>query len=398
MKQAKYNGRIVASIDIYNEYGVEIPELIDELKVANSKHLLKCIDTDIEVIFCFGEKNIPHFKYVKGTHINVTSESGYESKGHENGIEIIYQYLRKFYFGFDIYMNKKLNIGRRANILIDTKPSPIIIEYVVKIGKYSSWKDKCDEYLANGLNAIWIIDSVSIDEDARSNYDFNNIEYQLGRYDKNGRIYVLDRGNRELIVEKYIEFDVDEVTFSRKLFIMKFKIDQIGFNLQQGFSLKDFDESYEQDKKKFIEECQTGYNKIQRKELRHIQFAQEQESIRYSQSPQKDYLLKPDKNSNNNNHHQKYSFRTNSKLQNYTYDKMRYRKLLIDQFKNIELLSEDVFELMSYIRTNIDAFIAVFPDRQVAIRKVNKHLGSLNIPNDRIPFVEFEKYLKSLKY
>lgn len=370
MKQAKYGRKIVAAIEIYNEYGVEIPAVIDEFKIASSKHLFQCIDTGLEVVFCYGKKNIPHFRYIKGTRLIGNAVSGYESRSHEAGIELLYKYLKKFNLGYDIYMDKKLDFERRANILIDIKPIPIVIEYVVSIGKYASWKEKCDEYLRNGIRAIWIIDYEATEKNLTLESGFDDIKYQLGKYNKNNRIYILDRSNQKIHVEKYIEFEIDSLIFKREIFFRQYELNQLQFNLEDGFVLGDFDKDY-------FEECEKFFTKFK--------FEYEKQKIEQIKATKTNELTR------------KLSDRLVFQADGCPYNEERY-KLLLQKFKKTELLSKEIYELRLYMKENISLFKKSFPQNSDAVKKIYEHESKLFNRSEREVFIDFENYVLELDY
>ncbi len=254
MEQAKHDGKIVTAIDVLNQNGLMIHSKRTEFKLISANKELLCLVCDEPLVFNAGVKKKPYFSHWKGTYDSDKHTPIIESFEHKDGKHVLYKYLKHNNMK-DIVFDKKLNINRWANLYIEDENNPLIIEYIVNAGEYSSWIKKCKDYKLADLDALWIIDSISVNDRRRELDGYYDVEYQLGELDSKKRIFILDRENKVLTIEKYMEHYIGDVLSKRELFKSSYNLYDIEFKLEVGFMTDKFDCEYMKAYENFLDNC-----------------------------------------------------------------------------------------------------------------------------------------------
>ena len=265
MYTALLNGKIVQSFDVYNQYGIVVEDKDKTFRLAGPEKSLTCPKCGGRVFFSHGTVKKPYFAHYKGEiDNNISHHTDVKSGEHEDGVFVLYHFLSRFY---NVLLDYRLDYKRNANLYIEDKKN-LAIEFVYHPDTIKKRLSKMMDYKKNGQESIWVISSKSafvMDE-----HIFNQDERTFALEDKNQRIFILDTEKKSLTIRKYLEYFIGVDIAARDKFSKTYDLNQVLFDIEKGFIVHDFDLSYMEERKKFLEAAKKKHQPVNKK-VNHLQ-------------------------------------------------------------------------------------------------------------------------------
>lgn len=355
---AKLDNKVVALYELYNEHNEFDFDYEIKLRKASKKGDLCCAECGGKIMYCHGEIQRPHFRH---RAMNDCSYAEYEyqySKEYLQSMQIINLWLKQQFEPSEIKKSITIPGTRyRPGFTIESEEK-FFIDYFRADKDIEKFTERAEKLQKIGYTGILFFSA----EKFYKNHLGKLYTWVSQNCLKDGIAYFLDLSNKTVIMHKIVDV-IHEGHIVKRSFVSR-EIELNKFNLKNKATLiqkllDDADAEVQKQLKTEINQNTTTYTP-------RIKIKNERSKAKFEPI-------------------------------NFPYNKERYRELLLEKFCKGHLLSGDVYELMSYIKENREAFLTVFPDKEKALRHIdNTYLGKCSQYSSRIRFMKLQELISEV--
>ena len=248
MLNCLYRSNRICSLDIKDNYNQDNYELEKEWRNAGDNDLLTCEDCGSPVFLKAGKKKIAHFAHKPGINVNCYNIENKETEEHRKAKQIFYFYFRGYPDVENVDLNYKHSTNKRSDIFVKFKSGEkLAIEFLLDNLNIKDWQEKHGDYLKLGIYDLWFL-SIRTHKTKEETLNFTE------------KIMLHETCDR---IIKYLDVEKRRVTLVKRLYNDKEKLFEKSYHLKSiqilptGYLVSQFDEEFENAKKKFIQESKT---------------------------------------------------------------------------------------------------------------------------------------------